>query len=148
MELDKRITEISSSLYRVAVKAIIIDSKKVLMVMEEDDDFWSFPGGGIVHGESVLKAIYRELEEECGLEPKYIHASRKPLHFDIGAVSRSKPKANIFYSVKVDASKIKKTPNIQRFGWFSLSELKLLDHSPSIHDIKSIFNLLETLIRD
>jgi len=35
-------------------------------------DAWQFPQGGINHGESPEQALYRELEEEVGLEPQAV----------------------------------------------------------------------------
>ncbi len=45
-QFDPRLFEISDCLYRVAVKAIIIKDGKLLLVKEDDDEFWSLPGGG------------------------------------------------------------------------------------------------------
>ena len=54
-----------NTFYRVSLKAIIRDnSGRVLLVKESGSDSWSFPGGGIDHGESELDGLRRELEEE------------------------------------------------------------------------------------
>ena len=54
-----------NTFYRVSLKAIIRDNEgRVLLVKESGSDCWSFPGGGIDHGESELDALRRELEEE------------------------------------------------------------------------------------
>ncbi|MGB7816376.1 MAG: RNA pyrophosphohydrolase [Methylotenera sp.] len=34
---------------------------------------WQFPQGGIKYGESPEQAMYRELMEEVGLQPKHVH---------------------------------------------------------------------------
>ena len=33
---------------------------------------WQFPQGGIKHGESPVQAMYRELQEEVGLNPEHV----------------------------------------------------------------------------
>ena len=54
-----------NTFYIVSLKAIIRDnSGRVLLVKESGSDSWSFPGGGIDHGESELDGLRRELEEE------------------------------------------------------------------------------------
>jgi len=34
---------------------------------------WQFPQGGIKHGETPERAMFRELEEELGLKPEHVH---------------------------------------------------------------------------
>lgn len=54
-----------NTFYRVSLKAIIRNDKgEVLVVKESGSDCWSFPGGGIDHGETELDGLRRELEEE------------------------------------------------------------------------------------
>lgn len=69
MKINPRLTEIGDCLYRIAVKAIIVKDGKVLLVKEQDDEWWSFPGGGIDYGESTEHALGRELPEELGFLP-------------------------------------------------------------------------------
>ena len=33
----------------------------------ENQDFWSFPGGGLEHGETARECLTREIEEEIGV---------------------------------------------------------------------------------
>jgi ADP-ribose pyrophosphatase YjhB (NUDIX family) len=54
--IDPRLTEIDNALYRISAKAIIVKHDKILLVREKDDDWWSFPGGGVDYGESVHQA--------------------------------------------------------------------------------------------
>ncbi len=47
---------------------------------------WQFPQGGIKHGESPEQAMFRELEEEVGLQPKHVRIlgrTRDWLHYDV-----------------------------------------------------------------
>lgn len=56
-------------LYRISLKCLIRDSQgKVLVVKETGRDWWDLPGGGMDHGESISKAIAREMEEEVGMQ--------------------------------------------------------------------------------
>jgi len=55
-------------LFRVSLNAVIFnDEGKVLVVKEDNRDFWDVPGGGIDHGESIKDALARELYEEVSL---------------------------------------------------------------------------------
>lgn len=52
------------AMYRVSLKAIIRNEKGEVLVVREDGDDWSLPGGGVDHGEDVMTALKRELYEE------------------------------------------------------------------------------------
>ena len=54
-------------LFRVALKAVVINDKgEVLVVKERGRDWWDIPGGGLDHGESIKEGLARELLEEVG----------------------------------------------------------------------------------
>ena len=67
--------------YRPNVAAIVLSPKyplecKVLLGRRNDmDNIWQFPQGGIDEGESVNKALFRELKEEIGTDNVEIIAS-------------------------------------------------------------------------
>ena len=56
--------------YRLNVGIVIADGKgNVLWAKRKRQGGWQFPQGGIHDGESPLDAMYRELNEEVGLNP-------------------------------------------------------------------------------
>lgn len=56
-----------STIYRVSLKAIIRDDEGRVLLVQEGDPVWTFPGGGIEHGESESEALRRELAEEANI---------------------------------------------------------------------------------
>jgi ADP-ribose pyrophosphatase YjhB (NUDIX family) len=50
---------------RVAVRAVIIEKQKVLLVQTNKGDF-KFPGGGVEGNEGLEEALWREVKEETG----------------------------------------------------------------------------------
>lgn len=59
----------SDFLFRVSLKAVILNDKgEVLIVKEHDRDWWDLPGGGIDHGETIKEALARELFEEVSYQ--------------------------------------------------------------------------------
>lgn len=61
-------------LFRVSMKALIInDDGDILVVKESGRDWWDLPGGGMDHGESIKDAIRRELYEEVSLAGDFEH---------------------------------------------------------------------------
>jgi ADP-ribose pyrophosphatase YjhB (NUDIX family) len=53
---------------REAVRGIIINRGKLLMIYSEKNEDYKFPGGGIEAGESHESALIREIREESGAE--------------------------------------------------------------------------------
>lgn len=64
-----------NTFYRVSVKALIQDEEGRVLVVKEDQDAWSLPGGGLEHGEDPVDGVLRELSEELGIR----HANVKSI---------------------------------------------------------------------
>jgi 8-oxo-dGTP pyrophosphatase MutT (NUDIX family) len=132
MQIDPRLNEIDSSLYRIAAKAIIVKEGRILLVKEQEG-WWSLPGGGIDHGEQPLEALKRELSEELGVEVQSIDIEDRLVKFDIGNVINGVPRANLYYRATVTAEKLTpKAEDVTDLGWFSANELEDKQFSPSI----------------
>lgn len=76
-------SKLPNTCYRVSLKAVIKNAAGHVLVVKEQSDSWSLPGGGLDHGESVYDALARELTEEVnavarfrykplGMEPIYV----------------------------------------------------------------------------
>lgn len=60
--------------FRANVGIIISNNRgQVLWTKRVNQDAWQFPQGGVKQNESPEQALYRELKEEVGLEPKDVH---------------------------------------------------------------------------
>ena len=57
-----------NTFYRVSVKALIRDNEGKVLVIKENQDTWSLPGGGLDHGEKPEDGIKRELKEELAID--------------------------------------------------------------------------------
>lgn len=58
---------------RIRVSAILRWRGRILLCRHEKGgkEYWLLPGGGVNSGESLVDALRRELEEECGLEDDF-----------------------------------------------------------------------------
>lgn len=57
-----------NTFYRVSVKALIKNDRGEILVLKENQDTWSLPGGGLDHGEDPIVGLKREVEEELDIK--------------------------------------------------------------------------------
>lgn len=59
--------------YRANVAALIVNPAGCLLICERANipGAWQFPQGGVDAGETAEQALFREVREEVGLEPKH-----------------------------------------------------------------------------
>lgn len=111
-----------NTFYRVSVKALIKDKDSRILVLKENQDTWSLPGGGLDHGEDPTVGILRELKEELGIE----HSRMK----DIRAVKTFyfEPKSAwllwIIYDVEVDTEELVFGEGVTDARYIDVSELQ------------------------
>jgi 8-oxo-dGTP diphosphatase len=55
---------------RIRVSAVLRLEDRLLLIRQEKrgEQYWLLPGGGVNYGESLTRALQRELTEECGIE--------------------------------------------------------------------------------
>src|ERR687889_2937228 len=59
--------------YRPNVGIVLVNTRnEVFWGKRVNQHAWQFPQGGIKHGETPLQAMYRELEEEIGLQRGHV----------------------------------------------------------------------------
>ena len=117
------------------------------MVKEWNDEWWSFPGGGIEHGESMQQALYREIGEELAIEPKDIKSNLDIVHTGIGAVVESLPMTNLFVLVDIPVDNIKPTKDVVEYKWFTLEELIKLLIVPTTLDTDQLLSVIQKQIK-
>jgi 8-oxo-dGTP pyrophosphatase MutT (NUDIX family) len=72
------------TLCREAVRAIVIEKPKILMIYSARNGDYKFPGGGIKSGETHPQALAREMHEECGASISgTLQAFGKIIEYDI-----------------------------------------------------------------
>ena len=146
MQIDPKLIDIDNCLYRVSIKALIIDKDKILLVKEWNDEWWSFPGGGIEHGESIQQALYREISEELGISQADIKSDLEIIHTGIGAVVQKLPMVNLFVKVDVPVNDIKSTSEVIDYKWFDFDEIESLSIVPTTLDNRQLFDTIQQYI--
>jgi 8-oxo-dGTP pyrophosphatase MutT (NUDIX family) len=60
------------TVYRTAVKGVILRGRNLLMIYSSNVGDYKFPGGGVDVGESHAQALRREVQEECGMSLAHV----------------------------------------------------------------------------
>ncbi len=122
MQIDPRLNDIDDCLYRVAIRVLIVQDGKVLLVKESSDGWWAIPGGGVGHGESIELSLTREVEEELGVPAKDVASDFRIVHYNIGNVVNAVPRMNLFFKASVPAERLAETSHVSEWRWFAKDE--------------------------
>ncbi len=125
------------------VIGIIKNGNKYLLTKRVHDDKrfhdkWQFPGGEIEFGESMVKALNRELKEELDIEVvilKFVEKVFEPIRQDFHGLL-------IAYLCKMKNNNLKITldADASEYGWFTLPAIMKLDalgHTKEIAQLAS-----------
>src|SRR3982751_4261747 len=122
MQIDPRLNDIDDCLYRVAIRALVIQDNKILLVKEKDEEWWGFPGGGVDHGETVESSLTREVEEELGVPAAEVSSDFQIAYYTIGKVVNAIPRMNLFFKVSVPEALLTSTSHVTMWEWFTKEE--------------------------
>ena len=143
MDVNAALAAIDSSLYRVAVRALIVDNHKLLLVKERDDAWWSTPGGGVEYGETLFDALLREIEEETGLKRDDIELTSTPILIESSGIVHGVPRINVYYKVTIIGGTLAPTKDVESFDWFDSGTITTILMSPaSLHDLPKLLEYL------
>jgi mutator protein MutT len=113
----------------ICVGAVVIDDDRLLLIRRGHGPAageWSFPGGRVEFGETMVEAVVREVYEETGLEVVvgdyigHVEVIGDDTHFVI----------HDFYATAFDAEPIRAGDDAQEVAWFNLhvvAELNLVE---------------------
>lgn len=121
--IDERLSEVCDCLYRVAAKALVVRSGKILLVKERRG-FYGFPGGGVECGENFSQTIIRELHEEIGLDIVESQIAENPHFIMSGHVVDKIPRLMLYFKVTTDENP---TEQELPFIWADMDEFDELD---------------------
>jgi 8-oxo-dGTP diphosphatase len=92
---------IPNAFYRISIKALIFDTEGRIMLSQEENKKWDFPGGGLNFGENPRESLLREICEEMGIKITYIKDT--PSYFITSKEKDEKFwRCGVFYEAKLE----------------------------------------------
>ncbi len=131
MQVDPRLNDIDGCLYRVAIRVLIVQNDKLLLVQETPEMWWAVPGGGVDHGESIESALVREVEEELGVPAQNVTSDFKIAHYTIGKIVNGVPRMNLFFKASIPEKLLQQTDHVAKWQWFTKDAFLKLELNPS-----------------
>ncbi|MBM3309242.1 MAG: NUDIX hydrolase [Candidatus Altiarchaeales archaeon] len=121
---------------KLTVDGVVVDKGNVLLVRRLNPPFrgfWALPGGFVDVGESVERAVVREILEETGLKVRV--KKLVGVYSDPGRDPRRHTVSVCFLCQKV-SGRLKSGSDSKEVSWFSLKKLPKLafDHREMIED--------------
>lgn len=128
-----------------SVRILLINSKNKVALVSADDPklrsadgsykgrFWFLPGGKIEANESHTDAIYRELQEETGLQKHNLAIGPLVWQGTVNLLKNDQPLAirQFFFVVYTNAESLQfsqldswETSHLKNISWFSLEDIK------------------------
>lgn len=114
--------------YRVATRAIILDSQGRLLVMQNHDGEYELPGGGWEYDESFEACLAREIEEELGVS--LASCEDEVLGMWRGVNTHKKMSLRIGVRATLQSTAFKPVDMARAF-WVTRDELMALDLRPA-----------------
>nr|WP_062995670.1 NUDIX domain-containing protein [Nocardia mikamii] len=121
---------------KVAVSALVRDNQgRILMIHRTDNGKYSIPGGGLEAGETVTKAVVREVKEETGVDVEVtgmIGVFSDPQHvieYDDGEVRQE---FSICFHARPVGGELRTSEESKDVKWITPEELSSFDVHPSI----------------
>lgn len=110
------------------VDVVLVENNKVLLVQQlkaSAKGLWSYPGGQVEHGETLHKALLREIKEELGLRLTNIIKFK-----EYSIVTKKGPLQITTFTGSIGNQQIRiKKDELICYGWFSLNELESMSES-------------------
>ncbi len=132
-DIVPQLAEIMDCLYRVAVKAVIIESGK-LLVVQEDEGWYGLPGGGVDYTETIHKTLDREIQEELGIQIDTLEIDPSPAFVTNRGVVDKVPRFTLYYHVRMQTND-KATTTVSAelaHKWVDRSEFVNLSLQPNV----------------
>ena len=118
--------------FRIGAKALVVEDGDVLLVKErrtDGSDFWTLPGGGVQPGETVERALRRELGEELRCDV-VVGGPVAPCYYD----HESRPNLTTAYVVfdcwLIGEPKPNRADGIVDYEWFGPGTLPVSTLAP------------------
>jgi ADP-ribose pyrophosphatase YjhB (NUDIX family) len=126
--------------YVIASGPVIIEKEKVLLIKDNKDDFYKFPGGTVHEGQGLEETCLRETKEEIGVDVEIIKPLKTLVLWKKPGTGEKIPVVLVHYLAKIkEGQEIKAGQGIEEVKWISIQNLKKYKMAPNVDYILKDF---------
>jgi len=119
--------------FQISVKGLFANAKGKLLMMQEDNGRWDFPGGRIQKGENLIDCLKRECLEETGLHCEVVETQPSIVYSAIDQEGRAR--LMVFFKIHFDSLDFKPSDECTAIGFYSKAEVANLPSCPQLQKL-------------
>lgn len=119
--------------FQISVKGLFANAEGKLLMMQEDNGKWDFPGGRIQKGEDLIACLERECIEETGLQCKVLETQPSIVYSTIDLEGRAR--LMVFFKIHFDSLDFKPSEECMAIGFYSKDEIVKLPSYPQLQKL-------------
>lgn len=117
-------------LFQISVKGLFVNAEGKVLMMQEENGHWDFPGGRIQKGEDLLDCLQRECVEETGQACRVLEKQPSIVYSAIDLEGRAR--LMVFFKVAFDSLDFKTSEECKAIQFFSKDEIRKVPSYPQI----------------
>ncbi|MFA6474548.1 MAG: NUDIX hydrolase [Patescibacteria group bacterium] len=119
--------------FQISVKGLFANAEGKLLMMQEDNGRWDFPGGRIQKGEDLIDCLKRECLEETGLQCKVVETQPSIVYSAIDQEGRAR--LMVFFKIHFDSLDFKPSEECTAIDFYSKAEIAKLPSCPQLQKL-------------
>ena len=116
--------------FQISVKGLFTNDEGKVLMMQENNGKWDFPGGRVQKGEALIKCLKRECLEETGLTCNVQDSQPTIVYSAIDKEDRAR--LMVFFRATFDSIDFKRSEECEAMEFFSKDEIRKLPTYPQI----------------
>lgn len=133
MLYNKHMDHLNDTTFQVSVKGLFFNQENKLMLIQEKNGLWEFPGGRIQKGEQFVDCLKRECREETGLECEVL--DRLPCIVYPAIDREGRGRIMVYFKVKFGSLDFKPSDECVAIKFFHKDEIKQLPTYPQLKQL-------------
>lgn len=123
-------------LFQISVKGLHTNEDGKVLMVQEDNGKWEFPGGRIQKGEELIECLQRECLEETGLRCEVLEEQPSIVYSVLDQEGRAR--LMVFFKIRFDSLDFKPSDECVAIHFYSKDEIRGLATYPQLKKLPDL----------
>lgn len=123
-------------LFQISVKGLFTNGEGKVLMMQEENGHWDFPGGRIQKAEGLIDCLKRECVEETGQACRVLEKQPSIVYSTVDLEGRAR--LMVFFPVTFESLDFKSSEECKAIEFFSKDEIRKLPTYPQIQPLPDL----------